>query len=36
MLHIIESPRSVQDIEKDFAAAASRHQFSVLGVHNLR
>lgn len=36
MLYIIDSARKVEDIEKDFAQVASRHQFGILGVHNLR
>lgn len=36
MLYIIDSTRTIDDIEKDFPEVASRHQFGVLGVHNLR
>jgi uncharacterized protein (DUF302 family) len=36
MLHVIESSRSVQDIEKSFPATAAKHKFGVLGVHNLK
>ncbi|MDD5303861.1 MAG: DUF302 domain-containing protein [Elusimicrobia bacterium] len=36
MLHIIESPKPVREVEKDFSTAAQRHKFGVLGVHDLR
>ena len=36
MLHVIESLKPVRDVEKDFSAAALRHKFGVLGVHDLR
>lgn len=36
MLEIIETTRSVADVEKSFPEAAKRRQFGVLGVHNLR
>lgn len=36
MLYIIDSARTVDAIEKDFPGIASRHQFGVLGVHDLR
>lgn len=36
MLYVIESVKSVREAEKDFSAAAQRHAFGVLGVHDLR
>ena len=36
MLHIVESKKSVQEIEKAFAGVAARHKFGVLGTHNLK
>ena len=36
MLHIIESKRSVEEIEKMFPEVAAKHKFGVLEVHNLR
>ena len=36
MLHVIESLKPVRDVEKDFSAAAQRHKFGMLGVHDLR
>lgn len=36
MLHVIESRKSVQEIEKAFPGVAARHKFGVLGTHNLK
>lgn len=36
MLHVVETKKSVQDIEKAFPEAVSKHKFGVLGVHNLK
>ncbi len=36
MLHVIESKKSVQEVAQVFSDVATRHQFGVLGVHNLR
>jgi putative heme iron utilization protein len=36
MLHIVETKKSVQEVEKDFPEVAGKHKFGVLGVYNLR
>ena len=36
MLHIVESKKTVQEIEKAFPEIAGKYKFGVLGVHNLR
>ena len=36
MLHIVESKKTIQEIEKSFAEVAGKHKFGVLGMHNLR
>lgn len=36
MLKIIESARSVREVEKRLPEAAKKHQFGVLGIHDLR
>ncbi len=36
MLKIVESGRTVRDIEKRLPEAAKKHQFGVLGIHDLR
>lgn len=36
MLHIIESGKSVQEIEKIFSTVAGKYKFGVLGIHNLK
>jgi len=36
MTHIIESNRSVAEVADRFPEAAKKHQFGVLGTHNLR
>lgn len=36
MLKIIESARSVRELEKRLPEAAKKHQFGVLGIHDLR
>lgn len=36
MLYTIETKKSVQDAGKDLEAAAVKHRFSIMGVHNLR
>lgn len=36
MTHIIETDKSVKEVEQRFPEAAKKHQFGVLGVHNLR
>jgi uncharacterized protein (DUF302 family) len=36
MLHIVESRKPLDRVAKDLEAAAGRHKFGVLGVHDLR
>jgi uncharacterized protein (DUF302 family) len=36
MVHIVETNKSVQEVEKDFPEVAAKHKFGVLGVYNLR
>jgi uncharacterized protein (DUF302 family) len=36
MLHIVESRKSLEQVARDLAEAVARHQFGVLGVHDLR
>ena len=36
MIHVVESTKSVQEIEKLFPQVAAKYKFGVLGVHNLR
>lgn len=36
MLHVVESKKSIQQIAEAFPEVATRHQFGVLGTHNLR
>ena len=36
MLHIVESKKTVQEIERSFPEVAGKYKFGVLGVHNLR
>ena len=36
MIHIVESSKSVQEIEKLFPETAAKYKFGVLGVHNLK
>ena len=36
MIHIVETKKSVQEIEKLFPQVAAKYKFGVLGVHNLR
>lgn len=36
LLLVVESAKSPQEVERSFSAAAGKHKFGVLGVHNLR
>jgi uncharacterized protein (DUF302 family) len=36
MLYIVESKKSLDQLAKDLEAAVARHQFGVLGVHDLK
>ena len=36
MLHVIESKKSIQEVEAQFPAVAAKHKFGVLGTHDLR
>ena len=36
MLHIVKSPKPLEDVARDLEAAVTRHKFGVLGVHDLR
>ncbi len=36
MLHIIESTKPLDQVARDLEAAAARHRFGVLGVHDLK
>ena len=36
MLHIVESPKSLDQVARDLEAAVARHKFGVLGVHDLK
>jgi uncharacterized protein (DUF302 family) len=36
MLHVVESRKSVQEVEAQFSSVAAKHKFGVLGTHNLR
>jgi hypothetical protein len=36
MLLVVQSNKSVQEIEKAFPEVSARHRFGVLGVYNLR
>lgn len=36
MLHIVESPKPLEQVAKDLEAAVVRHKFGLLGVHDLR
>lgn len=36
MLHIVKSPKTLEQVAKDLEAAVVRHKFGVLGVHDLR
>ncbi len=36
MLHIIDTDKSVQEVEKILPEIVMKHKFGVLGVHNLR
>lgn len=36
MLIILESKKSVEQVERDFPVVAAKHQFGILSVHNLR
>jgi uncharacterized protein (DUF302 family) len=36
MLHIVESTKALADVARDLEAAVARHQFGVLGMHDLK
>jgi uncharacterized protein (DUF302 family) len=36
MLHIVESKKPIDQVATDLEAAAARHEFGVLGVHDLK
>jgi len=36
MLHVVESEKSLAEIEKEFPEAAARQKFGILGTHNLK
>jgi uncharacterized protein (DUF302 family) len=36
MLHIVESRKTLEEVVRDLDAAVTRHQFGVLGVHDLK
>ena len=36
MLHIVESRKTLEEVVRDLDVAVTRHQFGVLGVHDLR
>jgi uncharacterized protein (DUF302 family) len=36
MLHVVESKKPLEQVTKDLEAAVARHQFGVLGVHDLK
>jgi uncharacterized protein (DUF302 family) len=36
MLHVVESRKALADVARDLEAAVVRHQFGVLGVHDLK
>jgi len=36
MIHIVESKKSIQEIENLFPEVSTRYKFGVLGVHNLK
>ena len=36
MLHVVESRKALADVARDLEAAMVRHQFGVLGVHDLK
>jgi uncharacterized protein (DUF302 family) len=36
MLHVVESKKALADVARDLEAAVARHQFGVLGMHDLK
>ncbi|MBI2460366.1 MAG: DUF302 domain-containing protein [Candidatus Rokubacteria bacterium] len=36
MLHIVESPKPLDQVVRDLEAAVARHKFGVLGIHDLQ
>jgi uncharacterized protein (DUF302 family) len=36
MLHVVQSKKSLATVSKDLEAAVTRHEFGVLGVHDLK
>lgn len=36
MLHIVESPKRLDQVVRDLEAAVARHKFGVLGIHDLQ
>lgn len=36
MLHIVESPKPLEQVAKDLEAAVARHKFGMLSVHDLK
>ena len=36
MLHVVESRKSIPEVEALFPSVAAKHKFGVLGTHNLR
>jgi uncharacterized protein (DUF302 family) len=36
MLHVVESKKPLEQVARDLEAAVARHQFGVLGVHDLK